>query len=250
MNPTIVVALIAFVGSVVSALATWRSRKNVVQVRQDLAALNAKAQLELQAEERRMKQEDILAHFRGPLIHATYDLQSRIYNILINRFAQVDYDLANDRHPSYVVNNTLFVIAQYFCWMEIIRLEVQFLDLGVEEETKQLGELRDNIYSLWQSQDPDQAFMVWAGEQRAIGECMISSGRQERECMGYSTFIEALESDKIHILRDLEEDVKALAENPDHGRERLTKLQHALIDLLDFLDPDCVHFPKEHRTKI
>jgi hypothetical protein len=44
-------------------------------------------------------------------------------------------------------------------------------------------------------------------------------------------------------------DVRAASAHLRAARPRLVALQHALIDLLAFLDPAFVRFPRERRTK-
>ena len=48
----------------------------------------------------------------------------------------------------------------------------------------------------------------------------------------------------------LDRDVRQLASDIGPARMRLVELQHALIDLLDFLDESAVRFPRQLRSKI
>ena len=48
----------------------------------------------------------------------------------------------------------------------------------------------------------------------------------------------------------LEQDIGLLAAEPELHRERLIQLQHTLIDLVDFLDPEFSRFPSFIRTKL
>jgi len=41
----------------------------------------------------------------------------------------------------YTIQSTLFVIAQYFGWIEILRRDIQFLDLGNVKENRELSKL-------------------------------------------------------------------------------------------------------------
>jgi hypothetical protein len=44
--------------------------------------------------------------------------------------------------------------------------------------------------------------------------------------------------------------VEALGADLEEAMPRLTEVQHCLVDLVDFLDPGAVRFPKKNRTKI
>lgn len=162
----------------------------------------------------------------------------------------VYFDKGDERERSYVVDNTAFLVAQYFAWTEIIRRDIQYIDLGEDEQTRRLARLQDNIYSLWQTHRFDRPFRVFAGEQRAIGERMISEGGRGPECIGYAAFLGRLHQDPDALIEALRDDVRGLSERLHAARPRLVGLQNALIDLLAFLDPEFIRFPKERRSKV
>ena len=76
------------------------------------------AQLEdlRQTENTRLLREKSVSRYREPLGHAAYDLQSRLYNILEKKLIPIYYDSGSDRERSYVLDNTVFLAAQYFAW--------------------------------------------------------------------------------------------------------------------------------------
>jgi hypothetical protein len=49
---------------------------------------------------------------------------------------------------------------------------------------------------------------------------------------------------------ELEGDVQQVAADPSPRYDRLITLQHALIDLIDFLDDPPTRFPQKHRVKL
>src|SRR5260221_171780 len=100
-------------------------------------------------------------------------MQQRLYNILCRKLLEAYLPNGDARQRAYAINNTVYRIAEYFGWIEIIRKEIQFLDLGEEEQTKSLTHLQAEISSLWSSDKYGATFRVFAGEQRAIGERMI-----------------------------------------------------------------------------
>ena len=243
MDIELVVALISGVIAIAAAvLAIWGQLK-AARFASELERLRL-------AEQRRFDKETTLARYREPLAHAAYDLQSRIYNILQRNFLQIYLTKGNDRERGYAINNTVFVLAQYFAWTEIVRSDIQFIDLGEDEPTRKLRSLQDTIYAVLQNDRLDRSLRVFAGEQRAIGERLITRNHERVDSMGYGAFLDQLPSGKDTLLDALRDDVVRLAENVEVARPRLAALQHALIDLLDFLDPKGIRFPQERRLKV
>jgi hypothetical protein len=190
------------------------------------------------------------ARYKEPLLHAAYDLQSRLYNILKQNLVAVYLTKGAPREKAYVVENTTFVIAQYFSWTEITRDEIQFIDLGKDSETSKLSQLLDEINHLWLTDEFPKPFRIFAGEQRAIGEAMEQKTSKAIVCVGYGAFLAKVLPSQNKLIDAVREDVKELPNKLEEARPRLVALQHALIDLLDYLDPRFVRFPKHHRTKI
>lgn len=97
----------------------------------------------------------------GPLLRSAYDLQSRIYNVCLRD------GFTGSRDPEYFRLNTLSLFGEFLAWLEIIRREIQFLDVGAV--------------------------------QRAIGELMLvrtdgqAAAGPRYECMGYAAFVAAHE---------------------------------------------------------
>ena len=243
MTTELVIALVSAAVAIASAILTIWGQTKAARITADLDNLR-------RAEDRLAEREKSVARYREPLGRAAYDLQSRLYNILQQGLIRKYYDKGSDRERSYVVNNTVFLAAQYFAWTEIIRREIQFLDLGTDEKSRQLARLLDGIYSLWQTDKFGPLFRVFAGEQRAIGECMISGGPGGDRCIGYAAFLNKDQKRKDQLLDALKEDVRSFSTRLPEVRPRLVALQNALIDLLNFLDPNHIRFPKERREKI
>ncbi len=193
-----------------------------------------------------------MTRFREPLVRAAYDLQSRLYNISAQGLLDVYLVHGTDEEREYVVNNTLFLVAQYFGWNEIIRREVQFLDLGDQAQTRHLSELHDTITHLWLTDGYGSKFRVFAGDQRAIGERMIRETQRGLECVGYADFMDTVQQqpNRIPYLSPLGKDLFELADAPSSQHPRLVALQNALVDLLGFLDPDYLRYPRERRLKL
>jgi hypothetical protein len=80
----------------------------------------------MQRDERVAQQdrEEVVSRFKDPLAHAAYDLQSRTFNILKQAFLNRYYANGAAREKEYAVENTVFLLAQFLGWTEIIRQEV------------------------------------------------------------------------------------------------------------------------------
>lgn len=249
----IIVSNVVAVGSAVIAV---YSQRNSTRLEAELESLRLAEQRRFEreqtAEQRRFEREQTVAKFREPLTQAAYDLQSRLYNILEKRVIEAYVVGGDDRTRSYVVDNTTFLIAQYFAWTEIIRSEIQFLDLGKDEETAKLAALRDEIDSIWatDSKKFSPALRIFAGEQRAIGESLIVEGPRGPECIGYGKFLRGLKVKKNPLVEAARQDVAKLRDDLEGARPRLIALQNAVINLLEFLDPRYVRFPAHSRQKV
>jgi hypothetical protein len=69
--------------------------------------------------------------------------------------------------------------------------------------------------------------------------------------MGYSAFVAALRNDDFNrwFIR-LREDITALAKEPDLHRERLVGAQHALVGLIEVMDPEGDRVPLALRERL
>lgn len=234
----LVLAGISAVVSVATAIGTERFRRGSGE---RLAELEHSLTMRREAATKEEQARALVARYRDPLLQAAYDLQSRLYNVLRPG------GFRGGRDPDYFRANTLFLFAELFGWVEVIRLEMQFLDLGATRETSELSDkvaqIQDILASTSRWHDP---FYIYRGQQRAMGELMLrerdarSSVRPGRECIGYAAFVTKLaEPDFAQWFSRLGDAVDQLKTEKS---ERLVSLQHALIDLIDFLDPTCDRF--------
>jgi hypothetical protein len=261
LDVQLVVALIAGAVALLSAAGTvWSSIRNA-----ERAAANARAVEQLKIDSARaieqlkidydrlksaaQRQREI-SNFSEPLARAAYDLQSRIYNILRQDLIGVHLVRGNGREREYVTENTAFLVAQYLCWAELVRREIQFIDLGESRRTRDLLRLQDDIYAKWGTDRHAPLFRIFAGEQRAIGEALINVGPRGPECLGYGAFLKAFGQGANPLIDAVRADVASLASDLNRAVPRLTELQHALIDLLEMLDPEYIRFPRDRRSKV
>jgi len=243
MDTALLIAILSAAVALTSAgIGVW-SQVRSARLRDELDRLRL-------AEQRRHDARQLAARYHEPLARAAYDLQSRLFNILRRDLFGVHYTAGDARSRAYVIDNSAFLLAQYFAWTEIARREVRFIDLGEDGATRRLAELQDSLYGLFQSDRHGALLRVFAGEQRALGERMIVETPHGAECLGYAAFLDRLKLGADPLVEALRTDLQALGAGLDAARLRLTDLQHALIDLLDFLDPQCQRFPRQRRDKV
>lgn len=190
-----------------------------------------------------------VSKFSEPFARAAYDLQSRLFNILRMQFIEEFFVNGSVRERSYAVNNTAFLVAQYACWAELVRREIQFIDLGEDNKTRQLLYRQDDIFGIWGTDSLSGGFRIFAGELRAIGEVLIQTHEKEAVCMGYGAFLSEFPPGKNVLIDAVKNDIECLQEGLEGATVRVRRLQHALIDLLELLDPYYIRFPKSRRSK-
>jgi hypothetical protein len=79
-----------------------------------------------------------------------------------------------------------------------------------------------------------------------------SEGMPYRQCIGYAAFVAKLEHEPTFArwFVKLEGDTQQVADDPSPRYDRLIDLQHALMDLIDFLDDPPTRFPQKHRGRL
>ncbi len=215
------------------------------------AIISVYAQFGLARYHAKQQAEATVAKYREPLIYAAHELQSRLYNIDQLHFLHKYYLSGDDLDREYALESTLYVIGQYFAWTEILRREIQFLNLGEVEVTRRLAQLQEQINVLFHSDTPrlGEVLRLFRGEQRAIGECMIITKGDSDICRGYADFVTDRSEELRRWFARLEKDIDTMARSSTR-HDRLVELQHAVVELIDCLDPDYMRFSKKQRKKL
>lgn len=234
-------AAFAALGAAVGALVSY------LGVRQRLRAEEQRAE-----RSRGDEAERFIRRYRDPLMRAAFDLQSRLYNIAVLGFLDTHLANGSPSEQHYARESTLYVLAEYLGWVELLRQEVQFLDLGSQERSRRLRAHLDTVRHVLLGRRDDPTLRAFRGEQRAIGELMITHDPAgQRQCIGFATFVDKRAAGEFGAWFDsLSADVDRLAEDVEGHGGRLVDLQHALVDLVDFLDPDHERFVTRHRSRI
>lgn len=219
MDASIIVAIIALAGAVLSG------------------AIALYGQLHTATMTARREAEAVLARYREPLVDAAYELQSRLYNIVKLSFLKKYYVKGDDEQKRYAVQNTLYVIAQYFGWSEILRRDIQFLAFPEDDATRRVATLQAEIAACFLSHSYGTAMMIWSDEQRAIGERMIIEEHDKVLCMGYASFRDRCDD----VFGAWSGRVRADLEDAS-AQTRLRDVQHRLCDLVETLDRHRVRY--------
>ena len=236
---------LALAGAVASGLFSGRTNRQAHELERQ-----RRIETEVEAAER------ILEQYRDPLLDAAQNLQSRLYNIVDQDYFGRYLHCGDPAEESYAREYTLFAIAEYLCWAEIVRRELRFLDLGDVPRNRQLLAHLSQIQLTIQTDRVDSPFKVFRGRQRAIAELtMVPTGASEgprTECMGYAAFSRRLRSDEEFRswFAPLYQDVDLVAQSDRAGNVRLVRLQRDLIDMIDFLDPTAVRVIITHRKRM
>jgi len=204
-----------------------------------------------------------MARYRDPLLWSVHDLRSRVRTILDEEF--LTRYLAKGEDPildtgdtfmkPYALRHTMFVLAEYLGWVEILRRRVGFLDLGNRRLNRRLVELLSRIRRALFATDLGTMFHVPTGHQRAIGELMITSdaddGGQGWRCIGFAHFCSQLDTDRRFAawFERLNQGILQYSSQPEPDDGRLRELNLKLTELIDFLDPDLTRFPLRDEEK-
>lgn len=248
MSASLITAVIAGAVALLSLVISSRSARTTLRLQHDLE------------ERRRLATKDqlvqeVMTRYRDPLLYATFDLASRIYNIVKRDFLR-SYMAADSFRREYAVTSTLFLFGQFFGWMEVLRRGVQYLDLGDVDRTRRLAEGLEAVsMAIASDRIADADFMVYRSHIRALGECMLEHERDGAgstlQCIGYVSFSDRM--DDPHFSKwfsNLQTSIERTAAAGPAEYQRLVRIQHALIDLIDILDDPPVRLAAGRRQKI
>ncbi len=96
-------------------------------------------------ETQRERAERVLQQYRDPLLDAAHTLQARLFNIMAQGYLRFYLNHPDPDERRYARDYTLFAIAEYLCWVETLRRELRFHDLGDEQQSRELLQRLTNI---------------------------------------------------------------------------------------------------------
>jgi len=198
-------------------------------------------ELEAQREERQEELSAIKAAERvyEPLAQAAAELQSRIFNIVETGW--IGMQKRYESHGDYAVTSTAFLFAHYFGWIEARRQAV-LASSGEGGRDVSVQKYIDGVLKVLRRSDDSEGFLFFSTEQRAIGELMLSwetiseTGLRIPNVMGYAAFAERYRHNPEFVAWFSPIDTGMLLVAKGDNR-RLVAIQHALVELIDALDP-------------
>jgi hypothetical protein len=211
--------------------------------------------------ERLSAAEDLATRFREPLLFAVFNLETRIYNIVhLDFFGRFLGEDSTDSEREYAILNTMYVFAQFFCWVEILRREAQFVDPRNDRTNRVYAAKIEAVYDTIADSIniQERCFRLFRGEQRALGEVMLVPAEASKPgfprwgCMTYPSFVQSLGDDEqmARWFRRLREDIDEIRKDVAKRDQRLRLIHHRLMDIVDVLDPDAWRIPSRVRERL
>lgn len=225
---TIIALLLSVASVVVSGLFSVRTQR-------------LSHELESEREARQAEQSAIKAAERvyEPLAQAAAELQSRIFNIVETGW--IGMQKRYESHGDYAVASTAFLFAHYFGWIEARRQAV-LSSSGEGGRDLVVQRLIDDVLKTLRRSDDSEGFLFFTTEQRAIGELMLTwetipdSAVRIPHVAGYAAFVKRYRHDEEfrRWFSPIDTGMTLVSKGDNH---RLVAIQHALVALIDALDP-------------
>jgi hypothetical protein len=240
-------SLISLIGAVVSAagalVAVLLNRRAVIR-------------------DRRLAADSLAGHYRVPMLHAAFNLQSRLFNIGRQNFLGIFLTDGSSSEAEYARFNTAYLIGQYLCWAEILRREAQLLAPLQRSRDQDIVAAMEGVrYEMADSlSNSDPVLRIFRGDQRAIGEVLLTTTDQPADrigprwdCKGYAAFVQDLTDEQSAIsrwIRPLLDDIDKLAANYHAHQARVIAMQHHLVELINLIDPGGDRIPVDQREQM
>jgi hypothetical protein len=162
----------------------------------DLAAYKQKLEAEAKSDERIRRE---IVAWANPIQDAAIGLQKRLDNILNKEaykalepgYTHPDWKLSYD----YVLPSTLYLFGRYFCWIQMLRLELSFELFRSQKEKVALFQQIDAVSGALGDYGPPEYTgagndtQVFRLQQQGIGELLAVRRNGKRACRGYEYFI-------------------------------------------------------------
>jgi hypothetical protein len=214
-----------------------------------------------QREARKERLREEVLRWANPILNAVLGLRSRLGNILEDKLClALSSGSAGAERPvnpdwavsyEYVMPSTLFLFAEYFAWVQLLRERVS-LELFESQESRDqflqatwdvTSELGDWGKAGAKTADPEEDSppagpdtQVFALQQRAIGELVIDRDHDPPRIITYRAFLDSLETDAR--VASLFQPLRALVEDIEPGTKRWRRLE-ATLAALGALETEC-----------
>lgn len=249
------VAAVAFVGR--GLVQNWL-KKDLESYRHELRIEEMRHGREL---DRNIELKKTLSEHSGVLLIAASDLQDRLWHLCQRQSSSKNPVLESEDpdKPHYsswtmtkrhYLTSTLFLFGQYFCWVQLIREKVRFLDFGEDQRTSEFqyhlkrierALAETELQKLAKSQISTD-WPLFQLLQNEIGECMIVDRSSGRECISFYEFQGQCDEllSKTEGMRSLERLLNgAMSKSKSNFcLSRLRLLSNTLVGLIRFLSQE------------
>lgn len=251
----LIAAIVAAVFGIITSYLTYHfiKRKEIIDT---IVADIQKQNIIVTMETEKQKEERIrieITRWANPILGAVQELEARLNNILeYGGHPALSENYNEDDNPrwsisyNYFMHSSLYIFAQYFCWIRILQESLNFELFQTQHEKREFFDAVRAVSKALGDYPPNygpgdrQLFRL---QQRAIGEQMIVQNGTDRLCISYPEFIKKLDEDqsfRMHIdpLRSLLEDLNPSATGRWRrlkiAQKELGKLNTACNDLLSY----------------
>jgi hypothetical protein len=178
----------------------------------------------------RVERERQLAYVRAPAILAFSDLHGRLETVASWQAQNYRY-VKSIGQGDYYIHSTAYLVARAFAWQEILRRRMASFDYA------ELYARLESVTEAFAHGGP--GFQVFRLEQTEIGERLITAfDNDNAACMSLSEFLDQMErDDPPRWLSELRRRVTELLDHPVKEMCRTARMDRALIEVLEFLDP-------------
>jgi len=223
---SIIIAIISMVGALIATLFTGYIA---------YVAEEHKRCREIKAEVRK---------YSDPLLVTAHDLQDRLWELLETRITKFDRENHNGKENLDLF--TCYLLAQFLAWTHILKIKTQFLAFYEDKSTSNLRKILYKINDELSTSRYDQSgwnFRLWPGHQLAIAENMMVLEKENCQLrpMGWHQFKEEFGNKFTDYFRWFRESITDMLDAKEKKADaipdqRLRRLQHLLIDLINTLD--------------
>ena len=195
---------------------------------------------------RQVEAEKLAARYAKPLLQAVYELEGRLESILHEERNgrlwlwpnwQPDPDDINMPPVTYdyYLKSTLYLIGQFFAWIDIMKKEEIFLPLSDREVNREFQTHLEECIKAFSDSRVAPGAAIFRQQQRAIGEEMSEESGPEKtlRCISYSTFVENYEQNERYR-RWFEPAESLILQIEREGDPRLKRLQAITLQLKRF----------------
>ena len=221
---------------------------------------------------RREASYEVSRKYSRPILFAAAELQARLWGLTQLQATTENPSLLREDEDElfsstfsmtkrHYLTSIIYLFSRYFAYIEILKKEVQFVELKQVNTSKSFASLikaAERALSESELRELSKTPMksdrqVFKLQQAYIGEKLILDRDGELYCMSFAEFYdkftvfsnEVAFKDLIDLLN------RAVSKKPDDFcLSRCCLLVNSLVDLINFLDPKCQYISSSEREKV